>query len=648
MRKLLHLCPPIIVLNLCFVLFGCSSGSQENIVSSPNGKLKLKTFQKDGRSYYTVHYQDSLIVEESPLGIDRKDEQFYTNLIPQQVQGPKRITDTYTLASGKQLRVSTEANELKQNFKNANGAEVQFIFRVYNDGVAFRYHFPGEKNGVFEILNEHTGFKLPVNGKSWLQPYDSISTYSPGYERHYTNGSPIGERSPEKEGWCFGGLFEVSNTWMLLTEASLDGSYSASRLQQQAQNGLYSIGFPDNKEAMGTGNALPQSRTLPWSTPWRVIIVSRYLADIVQSNLVTSLSEPSQVKDATWVKPGLVSWSWWADPDSPKNYKSMLPFIDFASRWSIPYFLADANWDSMKNGTVEQLIDYASKKNVGIWLWYNSGGPHNTVTEAPRNLLWDAKTRKQEFSKLQAWGVKGIKVDFFQSDKQHIIQQYIDILRDAADYKILINFHGCTLPRGWQRTWPNLVGMEAIAGEENYMFRESYPKVAPWHNTIQPFTRNVVGPMDYTPLGLSNKKYPHLTSSGHELALLVVFESGVVHLVDFPNVYDKLPEYVQNFIKTVPTVWDETRLVGGYPGKDVTVARRSGTRWFVGGINGEMKPKKFLQPLPFLDKNKQYKVGLITDAGDSKAFGYREMTLRGGDSLSVDMMPAGGFTAVIE
>lgn len=212
----------------------------------------------------------------------------------------------------------------------------------------------------------------------------------------------------------------------------------------------------------------------------------------------------------------------------------------------------------------------------------------------------------------------------------------------------MVNFHGCTFPRGWQRTWPHLVSMEAIAGEENYMFRETYPETAVWHNTIQPFTRNVAGPMDYTPLGFSNKKYPHLTTYAHELALLVVFESGVVHLVDFPKVYQSLPEAVQTFIKGVPTVWDETKYVAGYPGKEVVLARRSGKRWYVGGINGEKTPKDWSLPLAFLTRGKSYRVKLMTDGEQATGFSQRDLTVKGGDSLPVRVLPAGGFVAVIE
>jgi len=262
--------------------------------------------------------------------------------------------------------------------------------------------------------------------------------------------------------------------------------------------------------------------------------------------------------------------------------------------------------------------------------------------------MFDPALRRAEFEKLQKWGVKGVKVDFFQSDKQHIIQQYLGILKDAADFHVMVNFHGCTLPRGWQRTWPNLVGMESIPGEECYMFRDTYPESAVWNNTIIPFTRNTVGSMDYTPFGLTDKVNKHLTTYSNELALTVVFEAGVVHLVDFPAVYKALPDYVQSFVKQLPTVWNETKMIYGYPGREVVMARRSGQRWFIGGINGEQTEKAISLNLDFLTDGKSYTAKLITDGADSKTFAAKEIPVKKGEKLPVKMLSAGGFSAVIE
>ena len=637
----------LMLLALIFALGGCSK-PEEWVINSPNNKISFKVFKKENRLFYTVGFPDSLVIEESPLGITRNDAQFVEKLSFVSESEIKFFNKNFKMLTGKQLECINSAKELVLTFENEQKAKVDLVLRAGNDGVAFRYRFPESATGNYEITNEISGFKLAETGKAWIEPYDSITKYSPGYERNFTNGTPVGEPSPETEGWCFAGLFQTSNAWVLLTEASLDSTYCGSHLAQNAPGGLYSVRYPDEKEAMGLGNANPRSNVLPWATPWRVIIIAKEPAQIAASTMVYGLSEPSKIEDVSWIKPGLASWSWWADPASPKVYKSMIPFIDFASEWGIPYFLVDANWNMMEGGNVEQLIAYANQKKVGIWLWYNSGGPHNTVTEAPRDIMFDPARRRAEFEKLQKWGVKGVKVDFFQSDKQHIIQQYMGILKDAADFHIMVNFHGCTLPRGWQRTWPNLVAMESVPGEECYMFRATYPETAVWNNTILPFTRNAVGSMDYTPFGLTDKVNKHLTTYSNELALTVVFESGVVHLVDFPEVYKALPEYVQSFVKQLPTVWEESKMIYGYPGRDVVIARRSGEKWFIGGINGEMADKAITLSLDFLTEKKSYTIKVIADGADGKSFAFTEISVKKGDQLPVKMLPAGGFSAVVE
>lgn len=637
----------LISLALIFALGGCSE-PKEWVIKSPDNKISFKVYEEENLLFYTVDFSDTLVIGESPLGIARNDAQFIEKLSFLSESQLRFISEDYTLLVGKQLECKYSAKELVLTFENEQKAKIELVLRAGNDGVAFRYRFPENATGNYEITNEITGFKFAETGKAWIEPYDSITKYSPGYERNFTNGTPVGESSPEAEGWCFAGLFQTSNAWVLLTEAGLDGSFCGSRLAQSAPKGLYSVRYPDEKEAMGLGNANPQSKDLPWATPWRVIMIAKDPSRIAASTMVNSLSESSKIADTSWIKPGLASWSWWADPASPKDYKSMIPFIDFSAEWGIPYFLVDANWNMMEGGNIEQLIGYANQKKVGIWLWYNSGGPHNTVTEAPRDIMFDPALRRAEFEKLQKWGVKGVKVDFFQSDKQHIIQQYMGILKDAADFHVMVNFHGCTLPRGWQRTWPNLVGMESVPGEECYMFRSTYPETAVWNNTILPFTRNVVGSMDYTPFGLTDKVNKHLTTYSNELALTVVFESGVVHLVDFPEVYKALPEYVQSFVKQLPTVWDESKMIYGYPGRDVVMARRSGEKWFIGGINGEMAEKAITLDLDFLTEGKSYTAKMITDGADGKSFTANKISVKKGDRLPVKMLPAGGFSAVVE
>jgi alpha-glucosidase len=308
--------------------------------------------------------------------------------------------------------------------------------------------------------------------------------------------------------------------------------------------------------------------------------------------------------------------------DSPKHAEDLNAFTDLAAEMGWEYALVDANWNLMETGSIEDVIAHAKAKNVGLFFWYNSGGPHNDVTEAPRDRMFTRDARRAEFQKLKAWGVKGVKVDFWQSDKQARIAQYRDLLRDAADFQLMVNFHGSTIPRGWSREFPNLIGMEAVAGAEQYKFREGYAERAPWLNTVLPFTRNAAGPMDFTPVTFSDAKYPHQTTNAHELALSIIFETPIQHFADSVESYRALPEPAKTFLKQVPTAWDETRVLSGEPGGLVVIARRSGGVWWVGGINGHDAPVNVAVKLDFL-KDGQWWDRLVRDndrpGGDPRA-----------------------------
>jgi hypothetical protein len=297
------------------------------------------------------------------------------------------------------------------------------------------------------------------------------------------------------------------------------------------------------------------------------------------------LAAPSEISVTDWIKPGVSSWSWWSEGSSPRDYDKLKSFVDMAAEMGWKYSLVDAGWEKMEGGNLSELASYANSKGIGLLVWYNSGGPHNVVEASPRDLFFDADIRKKELKWLKEIGASGVKVDFFQSDKQKIIKLYLDILKDAAEAEIVVNFHGCTLPRGWSRTWPNLLTMEAVRGGEAYRFDRKFPELSPAHHTIIPFTRNVVGPVDYTPLTYSDNRYPHITTFGHETALTVIFESGIQHLADHQKVYRNQPEYILEYLKHLPAAWDETRFIAGRPGEMVILARRSGEKWFIAGIN---------------------------------------------------------------
>jgi alpha-glucosidase len=588
-----------------------SLGIFASTVSSPDGKIKVEfSLSNAGKPNYSVSYNSKTVIETSALGLETSDELFTTNFrIVSETQ--KRISDKYMLHSGKQTKLKAVCNQKEYVLQTPQNSEIRIQFRVYNEGVAFRYLINESKKPQTVMLKELTTFDIPDDAVMWISKYVGSS-----YQTFFTNGETVKTPSPNKDGsWGYPALFKTDHWWMLLTEANLTENYAATHLLGDVQNGSFSILFPDSAEALGHYNVLPTIR-FPFASPWRVLVIGATSADILQSSLVTHVSEPSKIKDESWIKAGRSSWSWWSDTQSAKDYDKLKSFVDLATNMGWEYSLVDAKWNLMEGGDIKQLIDYATTKKIGIWLWYNSGGIHNKVmSEQPRDIMHDPVLRRKEFEKISQWGVKGVKVDFFESDKQELIKLYLDILRDAAEYQIMVNFHGCTAPRGWERTYPNLLTMEAVAGAECYLSNRPwwaiYGETSPTHNTILPFTRNVIGSMDYTPVTFTKKVQPHLTTNAHELALSVVFESGLQVFADKVDAYSSLHPDCQKLLQTVPASWDETKYLAGEPGKYVVIARRNGKKWYVGGINGQAFPQEVTLDLSRLKLNH-----LVTDNTD--------------------------------
>ncbi|MBI9070181.1 MAG: glycoside hydrolase family 97 catalytic domain-containing protein [Melioribacteraceae bacterium] len=640
-----------------FLLFskqfiGCSGLEKNNkwMIKSPNQNYSVEVAldKTTGELSYMAKFsgEDKYILEKSGLGITLGEMEFNSQLDFKSASKIIQKEESYKMVSGKIINVNHIYNVCEFVFTNENGNELNLEFRAFEEGFAYRYSVEGFSGRTAVIHHENTSFNLPVNGKAWLQPYDQITKWTPGYELPYTDGSKIGEDAPEPfNGWCFPMLFEVDNNWVFITEADLDNNNCGMHIDKDSKDGDYKITFPVENEAFTKGDNKPEI-SFPWKSSWRVIMLSHNLKNIFKSNIVNSLSEPAPKDDYNWIKPGRAAWSWWSESDSPKNYKSQIEFIDFAANMGWEYLLVDANWNLMKGDDVEKLSIYAKEKNVGLLLWYNSGGLNNEVEEEPRDKLDKEETRKKEFAWMKKLSIKGIKVDFFQSDKKHIIEQYHAILKDALDYNLLVNFHGCTMPRGWSRTYPNLVTMEAVRGGECYKFSSSFPTDAVLLNTIYPFTRNVTGPMDYTPVMFTENTYPHLTTNAHELATSIVFESGITHFADNYKVYKKQPKYVIDFLKELKTFWDESKMLYGYPGKNIGVARRFSNKWFIAGLNGLAKNDKANIKLDFLSEGK-YKVRIISDGNSSREFKYVETMVDNTTALDIDLLPYGGYSAIL-
>jgi hypothetical protein len=552
-------------------------------------------------------------------------------------------TDTFALVTGKQLENSVSYRQISLTFVGAHDRVLRIDARAYEDGAAFRYVLP-ETNTLYQwVTEEKSEFAIGLGGTHWGQPYDFVTKYHPSYETSFVV-NPTGTHTDPKlgTGWGFPSLFRHDGMWVLLSETGLDATYQGSHLQPEAANGVYTIAPPLADEAFGFGRNYPAS-TLPWTMPWRMIIASDRLSDVVQSNLAFALAQPAKFSDTSWIRPGVASWSWWSDHGSSRDMAKLKSFIDLAAEMGWPYSLIDANWNTIPGHPMEDLVAYANARRVGLIFWYNSGGRHNMVTEEPRNIMDDPALRRSEFAKLRALGVKGVKVDFFQSDKQDIIRLYTDILDDAAQFHLMVDFHGSTIPRGWQRTWPNLISMEAVQGAEFYTFPSDYDfaNIAPWQNTVLPFTRNVIGSMDDTPVSFSPQWVRRVTTNAHEAALAVIFESGVQHLADSVTTFRSLPRDWKNYFAKLPTAWDETRLLSGTPGEDVVLARRRGTQWYVAGINGESKPKSVSLDLAGIGSE----ATLLYDDGKG---GFASRTWSKSEGADLTLSPYGGFVMIFE
>ena len=431
---------------------------------------------------------------------------------------------------------------------------------------------------------------------------------------------------------------------MLITEAEIDGNYPATHVDNSGKDNAYKIRFPEKEEAVYPNDKSEPASTLPWKSPWRSIIVGKDLNTIFSSQMVTHLNPRSVIEDQSWIKAGRSSWSWWSEK-KPRSYKRQTKYADLSKEMTWEYILVDDGWTEMKDGgTMEDVVKYANNSGVNVWLWYASGAGKESD---PAMIMIDPDLRKKEMKRISQLGVKGVKIDFFDTDKQRVMKLYIDILKDAIDNRLMVNFHGSTLPRGLERTYPNLMSMEAVKGAEN-LGRQEQCDAAPAHNTVLPFTRNVVGPMDYTPVTFSIKNPKRngvpRTSYAHQVALSVVFESGFQCFADKEQVYHSLPDKPKEFLKKVPCAWDESRLVSGYPGDHVIVLRRKGDQWYIAGISGKREKRKLSFTLPDEFRNK--KLVLITDGANGTSFGNKTITVNG--TVTVDLLEDGGFAGILQ
>jgi hypothetical protein len=638
------------IAQIFLVCFICKAQDVNYAINSPDNKISVSCNPVELN--YSIQFEGEKVLSNSKLGLVREDADFSKDMKLIKVSPSTTVNDSYEMLNAKKKDISYTANRRVFETTNSSGQKMNIIFQVSNDGVSFRYEFPEQSKELKKIVSEATSFHFNEGTTAWMQPKTESQTgfehTNPSYEAHYMIDIPVGTPSNSTNGWVYPALFKYKNSWLLITEAALGKTYCGTALQQYSPNNEYKINFPQAAETIKNQALYPES-TLPWKTPWRIIAVGS-LKTVMESTLGTDLAIPAVKMDSDFIVPGKSSWSWVLEKDNATIYPVQKKYIDYAAEMNWNYCLIDANWDqTIGYDSVKILADYAKTKNVGVLLWYNSAGDWNTVNFTPKSKLLTHESRVDEFSKLQEMGIKGIKIDFFGGDGQSFINYYQDILEDAATFHLLVNFHGATLPRGLQRTYPNLMTTEAIFGYEMITFSQDAANKAPQHSVMSAMVRNIYDPMDFTPMCLYQiPGINRISTPAFELATSVAFLSGIQHFAETPNGMSHVPAQVKEFLKNLPNSWDDVKFIDGYPGEFYVIARKSGDKWYLAGINGQNENKKISMDLSFI-KNKQ---GVMITSGSAAAgevsLSTNTIKVPEDGKVEITLGANDGFTAVFE
>ena len=608
----------ISILCFAFVLIATFAKAQDTKIISPDGKLEVTVGVNAGIPVYSVSYNGKVFLKSSPIGMKTNVGDFSKDLSISEKTSQKSIDETYSLPNIKKSNVHYQATETVLTFNKAEKSVFDVVFRVSNNDVAFRYKVYPQKDRLSCVVNEETsGFVFPEGTTTFLcpqsKPMVGFARTMPSYETGYTPDAPMGKNGNDNNGFTFPCLFKVgAQGWVLISETGVDSRYCGSRLIGH-EGGLYTIGFPMEGENNGNGTVSP-GIALPGYTPWRTITVGETLQPIVETTVAFDVVEPLY-KASTKYEYTKGSWSWILKMDGGTVFNVQKEYIDFSAAMGYNTILVDALWDTqIGREKIEELANYGASKNVSLYLWYNSNGYWNDAPQGPRGIMDNTIARRKEMAWMKSIGVKGIKVDFFGGDKQMTMKLYEDILVDANDYGIMVIFHGCTLPRGWERMYPNFASSEAVLASENLYFGQRSCDFEAFNATLHPFIRNTVGSMDFGGSALNkfyngnntpNRGSKRMTSDVFALSIAVLFQSGVQHFALAPNNLTDAPQWAIDFMKTVPTTWDEIRFIDGYPGKYVIIARRHGDKWYVAGINAQKETLKLKVKLPMFAAGSQ-------------------------------------------
>lgn len=643
-----------VLFSLLAMAFAFSTHAVEKQVTSPNGKLIVTVSDENGVPTYSVTYEQVSFVESSPIGLITNIGDFSKQMSMGDEVQIKEVNENYQLATIKKSNVNHHATEAIVPFMQKDKHIFDLILRVTNNDVAFKYKlYPHGPTRSIIVKEEKTSFRLPEGTTTFLapqvKPMGGFARTYPSYETPYAADEPTG-RNGWGEGYTFPCLFRNGDKgWVLISETGVNGAYVGSRLMGH-EGSLYTIGFPQEGEMNGLGSTTP-GLPLPGETPWRTITLGTSLAPIVETTIAFDVVEPRYEASKEYIF-GAGSWSWIIGMDNSTKFDEQIRYIDFSAAMGYETVLIDALWDvQIGRDKIEELARYAAGKNVALFLWYNSNGYWNDAPQSPRGIMDRAIERRREMKWMQSIGIRGIKVDFFAGDKQQTMQLYEDILADANDYGLLVVFHGCTLPRGWERMYPNYASSEAVLASENMSFGQGSCDSEAFNATMHPFIRNVVGSMDFGGSTL-NKYYnaknmprgsKRVTSDVFALAAAVLFQSPVQHFALAPNNLTDAPEWAIDFMKKVPTTWDDVRYIDGYPGKYVVFARKKGDKWYIAGVNAQAEPVKLKLQLPMF----QPKEVLDCYSDDAQLQGsLKEVKLNKKQQIEVTIPTNGGVVLV--
>ena len=654
-----------------------SASAQTTRVLSPDGLTYLDVKFADGKLSYSAGYRtlvkgkkkgakvDTLDVPmllDSPLGVYTNVADFSKELTLVETQRPEAtVKHNYHLRQGKQSEISSEENGLCLVLTTAkakkSGVRMAVQFSVFNNNIAYRYRFlQGGEAGSIIVNGEASGFRFPTDATAFICPQSDPmigwKRTKPSYEEGYIWDEPITTRSQYGRGWTFPCLFhEGDKGWVLVNETGVTSNYCGSHLSDATPDGLFTIAFPMEGENNGFGSTgaqmgLGNSKTNAYDgvtgfTPWRTITFGPTLKPIVETTIAWDVVEPLYEPSIDY-QGSRNTWSWILWQDASINYNDQVAFIDLAAALGWEGCLIDGGWyENIGRAGMEKLFAYCKQKGVRPWVWYNSNGGWNDAPQCARQAMHNSIVRKQEMKWLRDGGVAGIKVDFFAGDKQETMRLYEGILSDANDYGIQVIFHGCTLPRGWERMYPNYCSSEAVLASENLYFSQDFCNMEARHACLHPFVRNTVASMEYGGTALQkrlhrepNKGNTRRTSDVFELGTAIAFQSSGQNFALTPRNLTEQPAFEIDFMRQVPTQWDETRFIDGYPGKYIVLARRSGDRWYVCALNGQKQVQNVKVELPML-AGKQ--VNWLSDGPDGKSPSAQQVTLDKRGTLRADI-----------